>query len=101
MLNVARSLEQKDNNMSEVALWKDVWDGFPLMEFIPSLDAAYAHLIPMTPKTEATSKQAHSHYNHLVSTFLEKSLLIYTGFLIAYLKASAQFFIAFFTHLAP
>lgn len=33
---------------------------FQTLEFIPSLDTAYAHLIPMPPRTETTSKQGNS-----------------------------------------
>lgn len=31
-----------------------------LTQFVPSLDDAYAHLIPMFPRTDVTSKQGHS-----------------------------------------
>lgn len=59
-----------------------------LMEFILSLDTAYAHLIPMPHRTAVTSKQGHSweliyisfaKCNHLISSFLEKKLPFYTG----------------------
>jgi len=84
-----------------------------LIEFIPSLDSAYAHLIPIFPRTEETSKEVYSHeliyvsfakHNHLISSFLEKNIAIlprHTGFLTAYLEFGAWFFIAFFTDLAP